>query len=324
MHPVRKLIDTRLRGKSDGPSSRLFVVLQSGGARWVLVGGMAARLELLNRDAPIPLFDGIVGTSSGGLSGLYLARKVRQSCLVVQHLTDLGLARDGGRKFIAPLRSLRGEPIMDVHALIHRVFTHDVPMGWEGFATLDTPTYLTATRWDGTPVLQRMNGLSAEEAKLAAVNTARIPWVGHSLSDRSVLWDGHLTAGLPISEAITLGATHVLVLRSNSQTFGVGHNSRTERWLIRPRVWLQNPTFAKLLAEAPERTLDVIETYRHHPNVLWCAASKATISSSETREAVLVDHLLQGWHALEAALGLPQAPYPIEWAPMLSRHGYGL
>lgn len=324
MHPVRKLIEARLRGASDGTPAKLYLVLEVGGAKWVLVGGMAARLEQLNADAVTPVFDGIVGASGGGLVGLYTAlRRVRFGCLSALHLTELGFDRLGGRRFIDPWRGLRGEPMMDVHALIHRVFTHDVPMGWGQFATLELPTYLTATTWEGAPVLQRMNGLSINEAKLAAVNTARIPWVGHPLSDREVLWDGGLMAGLPVREAFDVGATHVLVLRTHSQPFGAGGHARAEHFVIHPRVWLQNRTFARLMTETPRRTLETVDAFQHNPNVLWCAAPKATMSSSETREAVLVDHLVKGWHAMETALGLPTAPYPDEWAPMLRRHGYG-
>lgn len=213
---------------------------------------------------------------------------------------------------------------MDVHALIHRVFTHDVPMGWEGFAALDTPTYLTATTWDGAPVLQRMNGLSVDEAKLAAVNTARIPWVAHGLADRAVLWDGHLTAGLPIRRAFEVGATHVLVLRTHSEALGAAGHARAEHFVIQPRVWLQNRTFARLLGTIPQQTQQTVATFQHYANVLWCAAPEATMTSSETSEVVLVDHLMQGWRALEAALSLPTAPYPDEWAPMLRRHDDGL
>jgi hypothetical protein len=107
MHSVVKLIHARLRGEKD--NAKLAVIGEESGMKWVIIAGMASRLEAHNISPDIT-----GGTSGGGVTMLFYSQKLTQlGTLALNHLTPKGYGNTK-RKFINFWRMFIGHPIMDI------------------------------------------------------------------------------------------------------------------------------------------------------------------------------------------------------------------
>lgn len=314
MNQVAQLLHNRAHSRPD--TARLAVIAESGGNRFVLAAGAAARLGCHNIRPQI-----VGGASGGGLPLLYYAMgQVSQFSLpVVPRVCEPGFALDGRHRLINPWRALQGQPILDVEGLIHQVFTHHLPLNWPGFASLPIPCFLTATHTNGKGVVQRLDGADVATAKAMACNTARIPWVAGKLGQHD-LWDGNLSDSLPITPALELRATHVLVLRTMGQN-QVPKPSLLEDYVVSPLLKKRAPQLHRLLQARHATKAATVARYAEDPRVLMVSLPHVPIQSGSRKVSQLLPMFLQAWHHLGRVLQLPPMPYPPEWSETLRRFG---
>lgn len=314
MHAVSKLIHNRLAGTSD--NFKLAVVTEDSGQRWTAIGGMLSLLEEYNLKADV-----VGGASGGGITALYYAAGITQYGVTAhRHLSSLGYDRNGkGKRFINPLRGLVGRPMMDVDGLIDDIFTKRVVMPWDYFKQTEQVVFLTATTAAGLPTTLHLNGADEAKAKAAMKASARIPYIAGNLKAHT-LWDGGLTNGLPIQDALDAGATHVLVLRSHSLG-AEDHLSGAERYLLRPVLKQRDPTLYQLLLQRQAYKQRIVERFQHDERVLMLQLPHVQTSSTTTNGRLLFHALLDGWNYMAKALNLPPKAYPALWQPDLNEHG---
>lgn len=208
-HPVLDLIARRAADKSrptnraDG--ARLALVVEGGGMRGVVSGGMVTALgELGLRD----VFDFVIGTSAGALAGaFFVAGEPRRGTTI--YYEDLI-----GREWLDYRRALRRQPAVGLDYLIDDVMVGRKPLDWEAVLDSKVPLYAVATRVrDWQPVIL---GDFADRAELSAAlrGSSRIPLIaGRPVPFRGEEYiDGSLRDAIPMESAMSLGATHMLVL----------------------------------------------------------------------------------------------------------------
>ncbi len=287
--------------------------------RWVVAAGLLSRLEA---HGIYP--DLIVGTSGGGLASTYYAAgQTRHGAMALRHMTSRGFNRDGqSARFIDPMRFAQNKPAMDINGLIDVIFTDCVPLNYAYLTHCPIPVYLTATRRDGEGVLQTMHGEPPAVHKCAMKNTARIPFLAHSSRDKEVLWDGGLSASIPLQQAFDLGATHVLVVRCKGRNESAALQiSGIEKYVVRPALQTSAKDLLHLLDTRPQRHAQILaELARNHAHIYTLALPSVTLNLAETREAKLFRQLVEAWHHAGESLGLPHQPLPAEWAPEAAKY----
>lgn len=213
-HPVVELLHTR-RAKKSQPgartdTARLALVVEGGGMRGVVSSAMTDALESA---VFTPCFDLVVGCSAGALNAAALLAGVAAGC------TAEYAGAFTSRQFIDPLRLLFGRPAVDVDFVLKHA--SDLLDSERHARTLASPIPLhcIATDVDTTEagVLTGMRTL--EELRLALLATSRLPWVaGAPVAFRGRRWlDGGLVEAVPLATALSLGATHALVLQTRPE-----------------------------------------------------------------------------------------------------------
>lgn len=313
---VLELIHARLQDGST-PNNRkdpykLAIAAEDGSMRWVVAAGLLSRLEA---HGIFP--DLIVGTSGGGLAATYFAAgQTRQGAMALRHMTARGYYRDGqSTKFIDPFRFARNQPAMDINGLIDVVFSECVTLNFAYLTHCPIPVYLTATQRDGEGLLQPLHAQSSAEHKLAMKNTARIPFLAHSARDANVLWDGGLSASIPLQQALDLGATHVLVVRCKGQNEAASLQiSGIEKYVVRPALQAGGKDLLHLLNQRPIRHAEILaQLAQNHSHIHTLSLPSVTLNLAETREGRLFRQLVEAWHYAGVSLGLPSQPLPAEW-----------
>ena len=105
MHPVLAALRDR------PPGARVALVVEGGGMRGAVSGGMALALDELGLAGA---FDAAYGSSAGTLNAMWLVSgRVRDG---IPTWTDPGLVGE----LIQPRRALRGGPVVDVETLVER------------------------------------------------------------------------------------------------------------------------------------------------------------------------------------------------------------
>jgi hypothetical protein len=311
MHAVAQLIQRRLAGHTD--NFKLALVGEISGQLWTVTAGMAARLQVAGLRADI-----LGGSSGSGGGALYFA--AGQFPLGATLYKVLG--RPGGygpaRTQLVQWRRLGRAPVMDTYGLVYQAMTHEVPLNWSHFQTEQRPVFLMATGPNGAPVLQRVDGQPPAAVQQALYNSCLIPWLSTPIKAVPQLWDGGLSAPLPIEQAFKLGATHVLVLRASP---GVGARTRpslAEHLMVHTQLH-HAPALAAGMLGRFASTGQVVHTYQHNPQVLMVQAPQVAAGPLATSAVQLLTSVLQGWRAAEAALSLPPLPYPALWQPDIAR-----
>jgi predicted patatin/cPLA2 family phospholipase len=259
---VLELIKARMADKRSEPGKRndpwkLAVVAEDGSMRWVVAAGMLSLLEHYGVAA-----DMMVGNSGGGLALAYYATgQTREGSLCLRHLNRLGFDRNGAsRRFIDVKRLLGKEPVMDINGMVDKVFSHKVPLDWRALRASAAPVYVLAMSAEGATVMQPLHGVNEAEQKLALKNTARIPWVTHDMGDDDVLWDGGMAGGLPVQQALDMGATHVLVVRCNGANEGRRDKlAPLEKYVIWPMLWWKSRIHYQLVKARHDKHFDILD-----------------------------------------------------------------
>jgi predicted patatin/cPLA2 family phospholipase len=201
-HPVARA----LRDRPDG--SRIALVVEGGGMRGAVSGGMALALDELGlADA----FDAAYGSSAGTLNAMWLlSGRVREG---IPTWTDPGLARE----LVSRRRIVGRRPIVDIETLVETRYEQLAPGLFDG--VLGSPTELhpiaTEIRTGEAVDLHRYIRDPAS-LRIAIRASATLPLLAGppvALEGRRFL-DAGLSAAIPFRAAFSDGATHVLVLRS--------------------------------------------------------------------------------------------------------------
>jgi predicted patatin/cPLA2 family phospholipase len=175
-HPVVEALRNR------PADARIALVVEGGGMRGAVSGGMALALDELGlRDA----FDAAYGSSAGTLNAMWLVSgRVREG---MPTWTDPALVHE----LINPRRLLRGGPVVDITTLVEQRYEQ---------LALDLHDRIEDER----------------TLRPALRATACLPLLAgppvHLNGRRSI--DAGLSAAIPFRTAIDDGATHILVLRS--------------------------------------------------------------------------------------------------------------
>ena len=204
-HPVA----VALRDRS--PGARLAIVVEGGGMRGAVSGGMVLGLhELGFGDA----FDAAYGSSAGALNAMwFVSGRVREG---VPTWTDERLVR----ALIRRQELLRRRPIVDITTLVERRYEELSPGLFDAVLRGRTELHPIATdvRTGESVDLHPMIN-DAASLRLALRASAALPLLAGPpvrLDGRDYL-DAGLSAAIPFRAALADGATHVLVLRSRRE-----------------------------------------------------------------------------------------------------------
>jgi predicted patatin/cPLA2 family phospholipase len=201
-HPVVEALRTR------PPDARLAVVIEGGGMRGAVSGGMALALhELGLADA----FDAAYGSSAGALNAMWLVSGRLPAGIPTW--TDPALVHP----LIRRIRALRGGPVVDIETLVEKRYEELSPGLLDAVLAGTTELHPIATDIaTGAPVDlhdQIVDEVSLRHALRASAALPLLAGPPISLDGRRLL-DAGLSAAIPFRAALDGGATHVLVLRS--------------------------------------------------------------------------------------------------------------
>jgi predicted patatin/cPLA2 family phospholipase len=229
--PVLELIGRRheqcSRPGERGDDAKLALVIEGGGMRGVVAGGMVTGLEKLGLRN---VFDFVIGSSAGAFAGAYfLAGGAEMGTRM--YFEDLI-----GRQWLAYHRLLKRSPILAFDYLFDELIAESNPLEYRGVQQSGIGFYAVATR---LPDYERtLLGDFRSDAELHAAlrASAFIPLIaGKCASLRGVEYiDGSLTEGIPVESARRLGATHMLVLLTRPRGQLRSEPSRLQRRLAFP------------------------------------------------------------------------------------------
>jgi len=216
-HDVLRVLAERARTRSlpgqrtDG--LRVALAIEGGGMRGTISGGMGLALYELGL---LPSFDAVYGASSGAITGAWL----------------LSSRPEGLRGWANPVYAnmlirrsnlLRGRPMVDVHALIEKIYQDVFPLDFKSI--LDNPVeyhpLATDTATGISTDLYPLVGTPAELRRAVRASAALPVLAGPpvELGGRH-FYDAGLSESIPYRTALSQHATHVLVLRTRRNVDG--------------------------------------------------------------------------------------------------------
>jgi predicted patatin/cPLA2 family phospholipase len=201
-HPVL----TALRRRP--PGARIAIVIEGGGMRGSVSGGMALALHELGLAGA---FDAAYGSSAGALNAMWLVSGRLPDGIPTW--TDPRLVH----ALIRRRRLLRGGPVVDVRTLVERRYEQLSPGLFAAVLAGRTELHPLATDVaSGTAVDLHDRIVDEPTLRTALRASAALPLLAGppvQLDGRRLL-DAGLSAAIPFRAALVGGATHVLVLRS--------------------------------------------------------------------------------------------------------------
>jgi predicted patatin/cPLA2 family phospholipase len=209
-HEVLRALAARARsGSQPGARDdglRIALVIEGGGMRGILSGGMALALAELGL---VPAFDAIYGASAGAITGAWLLSRPEG----LRGWTEPAYVRTLIRR-TAPLRR---RPVVDIRGLIEDFYQTTYPLDFA--AVLANPVELHPLATDAatgqSTDLHPLIGNPAE-LRLALRASAALPVLAGppvEFADRR-FYDGGVSESVPYRTALAQGATHLLLLRS--------------------------------------------------------------------------------------------------------------
>ncbi len=308
--PTLELIrQRRLRGDRPGERGdgfKLALVIEGGGMRGVVSGGMVSALEFLGlRD----VFDAVYGSSSGAMAGAYfVSGQARFGTTIYYQCIN-------NRKFIRKSNIFLLRQIMYTGFLLDDVCRNDRPLHASEVVRGNLPLHVivsSTTRRNSVVISNFADEAEVFEALRCSIN---VPGVAGSAvefrGDR--LFDAALYESIPFRSARSDGATHALVLltRPAGQTRTPPSSLQTA-WL-RSRLrdqppeivtdWLQSHRFYKSelseINDAEQGGLPGIDVRR-----VQIGAEHGTISQLETNGRILHAAARAGFDAVLESFGL--------------------
>jgi predicted patatin/cPLA2 family phospholipase len=248
----RQESNSRPGQRTDGATVAL--VIEGGGMRGVVSGGMVTALQHLNLGEA---FDAIVGTSAGALAGAYFlaGQAALGTSIYYEDLT--------GKEWLNYRRIFQLEPPLALDYLLGKVMVERKPLNTEAILASEVPLYAVAARWpDLTPKV--LGGFqSPEELRTALHASARIPVAAGRpirVGDDDVV-DGAYAESIPIRTALTLTPkpTHVLALLTRPNGAARTQMRLSQRLILYPMMNWVLPGLSRATAGRPRRYADELQ-----------------------------------------------------------------
>jgi predicted patatin/cPLA2 family phospholipase len=204
-HPVLSALRERR------PGTRLALVVEGGGMRGAVSGGMVLALHELGLHHA---FDAAYGSSAGTLNAMWLVSgRARDG---VPTWTDPSLVN----ALISRRRVLRRGPVVDIATLVERRYEELSPGLFAAVLASPTELHPIATDVESGEAVDLHNEIADDRTLRTALRaSAALPLLAGppvALGGRRLL-DAGLSAAIPFRAALRDGATHVLVLRSRRE-----------------------------------------------------------------------------------------------------------
>lgn len=214
MESLEAVLRKRIKDKSSAPALRedraqVALAIEGGGMTGAVSGGMCLFLEEAGYTR---VFDRIYGCSSGALNGSY---------------TSLGQAKQGienyldmSARLLRPSRIFKGRSPLALDDLFVDIINNKRPLLFERHKNSPSFSALVLSQKD-YKLRVKNDFRSASEMALLVRASCTMPLLGGGpVAYRDdLLFDGGLVESIPAFSAITDGATHVLVFRSQSASY---------------------------------------------------------------------------------------------------------
>ena len=190
------------------PGARIALVVEGGGMRGAVSGGMALALHELGLSDAFRRRVRVVGRR--------LERDVAGQRPCARRHPDLDRPWSGARAD-PPRRRLRGGPVVDVETLVEKRYEQLSPGLFDAVLAADTELHPIGTDVSSGDAVDLHDSIDDEQALRRALRaTAALPLLagGPVEVDGRRFLDAGLSAAIPFRAALADGATHVLVLRS--------------------------------------------------------------------------------------------------------------
>lgn len=227
---VRARSGSRPAGRED--AWHLALVVEGGGMRGVIAGGMVTALQKLGLTRT---FDSIHGSSAGAAAGAYFLAD--QAALgTSMFYEDLNNSR-----FINPLRLLTRRPVMNISYLVDEVFKCIKPLAVHRIIGSEIPLHIVMTDTRTRTAFVKSSYSSADDVFQCLRATTSMPVLaGDPVAyEGRLLFDGGLLQQIALESAQAAGATHLLVLMTRRhgelERTTSGPRSRFEEALVRSR-----------------------------------------------------------------------------------------
>jgi predicted patatin/cPLA2 family phospholipase len=257
-HPVIDALHTRPSG------ARIALVIEGGGMRGSVSGGMALALEELGlRDA----FDDAYGSSAGTLNAMWLVSgRIHEG---MPTWTDPTLVNE----LINPRRLLRGGPVVDIRTLVEKRYEELVPGLFTSVLRSRTKLHPLATVVETAESVDLHDEIVDERTLALALRaTATLPLLaGPPVQlDGKRLVDAGVSAAIPFRAALEQGATHVLLLRSRRYGHRVERPGRFSGTLTSRALRRISPaveTAFRTRYEREHQDEDLLDRHREDPTL---------------------------------------------------------
>jgi predicted patatin/cPLA2 family phospholipase len=305
-HPVLEVLARRKARGGNDDGARLALVVEGGGMRGAVSGGMGLALHEAGLTG---CFDAAYGSSAGGLGAAWLLSGEVEAGLKTYF--DAGII---GR-VIRPRRAVGRGPIVDMDHMIGTLYERVAPGFFE--LVLASPVELHPLATDvetGLPVDLHRTIRDVPTLRDALRATSRLPLLAGppvAIDGRRYL-DAGLSAAIPFRAAGADGATHVLLLRSRRAGDRTAPPGRAGR-LVTARILRRlGPEVAAAYLSRAEREgedEDELERYAAEPGLephilaIQTAAGAPTVSRLDRDSSKLGLALDAGHAAAVAALG---------------------
>lgn len=250
--PSRSVIDLTVH-RRDGASrpgvrddgANLGLVIEGGGMRGVVAGGMVTALDALGL---LAVFDGVYGASAGACAGAYFV--AGQAALGTRiYYEDINNA-----SFIALRRFASGRPVMNLDFLIDDVMTVRKRLDWDAMRNAGVPLRIVATDAERSTAVTIADFASRDELMEALRASARLPLLaGPPVNLRARrLVDGGVIQPVPLDAALDAGCSHLLALRTRPPGRLAGQPGFRDRRPIAPLIAKRfGPALARAYLDRP-------------------------------------------------------------------------
>lgn len=280
---------------------KLWLAIEGGGQAGAITGGFVSGLE---RMGCLPCFDGIIGSSSGAMTGAYFGAGAAAMGTTIFPEDNC----DG--RFLSLWRLLGSKPVMNLDYLVDDVMMGVKQLPVERLTRQSIPVLAMATRRDGVARLLKLSGVGREDVRDALKVTARVPvWAERKLKMKH-LWDGVFASHAPVDHAYAQGATHVLWLSSKcaeKPTFGNG----LEGWVQGHFLKRHAPS----LLAAREAAAAVLKRQigEEAPHVFRMALPYPRLGAASTNRRLVWDEIVRAYAHMTGWLGAPGVRLPALW-----------
>jgi predicted patatin/cPLA2 family phospholipase len=242
---ARAASHSRPGARDDG--ARLALVLEGGGMRGAITGGMVMALESLGL---LGAFDGVYGASAGALNGAWFVGEAAAAGLPGWADPELRMATIRRRNL------LRRRPLVDGRHLTEVIYERYTPMPFARIVASPIGLHPIATdAATGRAVDLAPWVVDTPTLKLALRASTALPLLsGRPVALGGRRWfDAGLSAAVPFRVAVEQGATHLLVLRSRREgEQETGETGRTAS-LVARYLARHSPALAAAFLDRPAR-----------------------------------------------------------------------